>query len=81
MENPLNYTKFIIQATNLYTRMNAFKPEAVLAVAMLTAHESAGGTHWKQQENGPARGVIQMEKLTHDSILSLIHISEPTRPY
>lgn len=40
--------------------------EAVLAIQMIVAHESTGGTYIAQTK-GPALGIIQMEPVTHDS--------------
>lgn len=43
-----------------------FKEEAVLAISMVIAHESKGGTFLYQTGNGPALGAIQMEGWVHD---------------
>lgn len=42
--------------------------EANLAVEMIIAHESLGGRYLKQKGGGPARGVIQMEHDTYESV-------------
>lgn len=43
-----------------------YKDEAVLAISMVIAHESHGGTFMRQTGGGPALGPIQMEDWVHD---------------
>jgi len=49
-------------------RKGMFKPEAVELICMICAHESLGGVLRVQMGGGPARGVLQIEPDTHDSI-------------
>ena len=48
-------------------QMHAYSDDAVLAIMMIVAHESHGGTYMKQI-GGPALGAIQMEPVTHESL-------------
>lgn len=48
-------------------KVGLYAPEAEELLIAIMAHESLGGTYIKQIE-GPALGIYQMEKTTHDSI-------------
>jgi hypothetical protein len=41
---------------------------AVELLAMIAAHESLGGKHRRQIGGGPALGIFQIERVTHNSI-------------
>lgn len=43
-------------------------PVSVMAIEMIIAHESNGAEYISQLNNGPAAGIIQMERLTHESV-------------
>lgn len=43
-------------------------PHAISTLGMIAAHESLRGKFRRQQGGGPARGLYQMEKPTHDTV-------------
>ena len=47
---------------------NGYSDKAVLAIMMIVAHESGRGEYLAQLNNGPARGIIQMEGWVHDDV-------------
>lgn len=49
-------------------RKGLFNRRFVTACMMACAHESLGGKYRKQLGDGPARGVLQIEKSTHDDV-------------
>jgi hypothetical protein len=49
-------------------RPGFYKHEAVQLLCMICAHESKGCKFRRQLGGGPARGVLQIEKETHDSV-------------
>lgn len=49
-------------------RKGMFNRNAVELICMICAHESLGGVLRVQMGGGPARGVLQIEESTHDSI-------------
>lgn len=64
----LNYKQFSNFTHRTLNSIGLGGAEAQMATEMIVAHESKGGTYLRQMDGGPALGVIQMEKLTHDSI-------------
>lgn len=47
---------------------NGWSAKAELAILMIIAHESARGEYIAQTNNGPAKGIIQMEGWVHDDV-------------
>ncbi len=45
-----------------------YSDKAVLAVMMIVAHESLRAEYITQTNNGPAKGIIQMEGWVHDDV-------------
>lgn len=45
-----------------------YSDKALLAVMMIIAHESLRGEYIAQLNNGPAKGIIQMEGWVHDDV-------------
>lgn len=69
------YPQFKSLCEKVVDEMGATRPGSTLAVSMIVAHESKGGTYLKQVGSGIALGVIQMEKPTHsDTWLHSDHI-------
>ena len=69
----MKYEDFKRQVSDVLTEMGQvrrgmFKPNAVELICMICAHESLGGVLRVQMGGGPARGVLQLEEPTHDSI-------------
>ena len=62
--NKKQLTELVIIPT-LHEIPGGYSPEAVMAIQMIVAHESAGGEYIAQNRGGPALGVIQMEPATH----------------
>lgn len=60
------YPHFERVAIKTMEDMDAFKEKALIAISMLVAHESDKGEYLFQFDNGPARGIIQMEEWVHD---------------
>lgn len=61
-----NFKQFNDLNTRVLKDMGVYSPEAVLAINMIVAHESKGGTYLKQVGSGIALGIIQMEGWVHD---------------
>lgn len=61
------YSEFKSVCENTLVDMQADTPQALLAISMIVAHESRGGTYW-EQIGGPALGIIQMEPWVHDDV-------------
>lgn len=49
-------------------RYGMLRHQAVETLCMIAAHESMRGKYRRQQGGGPARGLYQMERITHDTI-------------
>lgn len=49
-------------------RKGMYSRQAVELICMICAHESLGGVVRVQMGGGPARGVLQIEQPTHDSV-------------
>jgi len=64
----MKYTQFTDTVQTLLRKWDLYSPEAVTTICMITAHESAQGKYRRQVGGGPARGLQQIEKVTHDSI-------------
>lgn len=64
----MKYQQYKNTVDRLLFNWGLHSAEAVKTICMLTAHESGKGRYRKQIGEGPARGLIQMEKVTHDSV-------------
>lgn len=64
----MTYLQFKEWATRLLKLWGLYKPHVVECLAMIVAHESLGGKYRKQIGGGPARGIFQMEFITHNSV-------------
>ena len=69
----MKYEDFKRQVGEVLTEMaqvrkGMFSRKAVELICMICAHESLGGVVRVQMGGGPARGVLQFEKPTHDSV-------------
>ena len=69
----MKYEAFKQQVTDVLIEMGQvrkgmYNPNAVELICMICAHESLGGVLRVQMGGGPARGVLQIEEPTHDSI-------------
>lgn len=67
------FDEFRSLVTNVVTEMGQvrkgmFNVNFVTACMMACAHESLGGKYRRQLGGGPARGVLQIEKATHDDV-------------
>lgn len=66
---PLSYSAAVVLVREVLTKCRAYSPRAELAILMIIAHESGGGKFRRQVGGGPARGLIQMEPPTFDSVI------------
>lgn len=66
---PLSYADAVRLVREVLTKCRAYSPRAELAILMIMAHESGGGKWRRQRGGGPARGLIQMEPPTFDSVI------------
>jgi hypothetical protein len=66
---PLNYTDAVRLVRAVLHEIKAYSPRAELAILMIIGHESGGGKFRRQRGGGPARGLIQMEPPTFDSVI------------
>jgi hypothetical protein len=65
----LKYADAVRLVREVLTVIKAYSPRAELAILMIMAHESGGGKFRRQVGGGPARGLIQMEPPTFDSVI------------
>lgn len=66
---PVNYPGWVRLVRTVLNEIGAYSPRAELAIIMIIAHESGRGKYRRQLGGGPARGVIQMEPPTFDSVI------------
>ena len=67
--DPLKYADAVRLVREVLTVIKAHSPRAEMAILMIIAHESGGGKFRRQVGGGPARGLIQMEPPTFDSVI------------
>lgn len=65
---PVKYSQFKQLVINRLKTWGLYSPEVVELMCMIVAHESGGGVHRVQVGGGPALGLFQIERKTHDSI-------------